>query len=71
MNVNFEFTRQKTKPMACAKGFVFCVRLAACVSNGLKFRIRLRLYEYFNYLLTEIPEHMDDKNNDFCEKLLP
>jgi transposase len=32
---------------------------------------KLRLYEYFNYLLTEIPEHMDDKNNDFCEKLLP
>lgn len=25
---------------------------------------KLRLYEYFNYLLTEIPEHMDDKNND-------
>lgn len=24
----------------------------------------LRLYEYFNYLLTEIPEHMDDENND-------
>ena len=32
---------------------------------------KLRLYKYFNYLLTEIPEHMDDKNNDFCEKLLP
>ena len=30
---------------------------------------KLRLYEYFNYLLTEIPEHMDDKNNDFCEEL--
>ena len=35
------------------------------------FSIKSRLYEYFNYLLTEIPEHMDDKNYDFCEKLLP
>lgn len=25
---------------------------------------KLRLYEYFNYLLAEIPEHMDDENND-------
>jgi len=33
----------------------------------------LRPYEYFKYLLTEIPEHMDDKdpNFSFCEKLLP
>ncbi|RHV11107.1 hypothetical protein DXB77_07980 [Clostridium sp. OM05-9] len=38
--------------------------------NIWKRQNKLRLYEYFNYLLTEIPEHMDDKNNDFCEKLL-
>ena len=25
---------------------------------------KLRLYEYFNYLLTEISEHMDDENHD-------
>lgn len=31
---------------------------------------KLRLYEYFKYLLTEIPEHMDGKNTDFCRKLL-
>ena len=31
---------------------------------------KLRLYEYFNYLLTEIPEHMDDKSNDFCLSLM-
>lgn len=31
---------------------------------------KLRLYEYFNYLLTEIPEHIDDKNNDFCLSLM-
>lgn len=31
----------------------------------------LKPYEYFKYLLEEIPEHMDDKNTDFVEKLLP
>ena len=32
---------------------------------------QLKLYEYFEYLLTEIPKHMDDKNNNFLEELLP
>jgi len=31
----------------------------------------LKPYEYFKYLLTEIPEHMEDKDRSFCEKLLP
>ena len=31
----------------------------------------LKPYEYFKYLLEEIPQHMDDTNLDFCEKLLP
>ena len=31
----------------------------------------LKPYEYFEYLLTEIPKHMDDKNNNFLEELLP
>ena len=31
----------------------------------------LKPYEYFKYLLEEIPEHMDDKDLSFCEKLLP
>lgn len=31
----------------------------------------LKPYEYFNYLLTEIPEHMDDTDRSFIEKLLP
>ena len=31
----------------------------------------LNVYEYIKYLLTEIPEHMDDTNTEFCEKLLP
>jgi len=31
----------------------------------------LKPYEYFKYLLTEIPEHMDDTDRSFIEKLLP
>ena len=32
---------------------------------------QLKPYEYFEYLLTEIPKHMDDKNNNFLEELRP
>ena len=32
---------------------------------------QLKPYEYFEYLLTEIPNHMDDKNSNFLEELLP
>lgn len=31
----------------------------------------LKPYEYFNYLLTEIPKHMKDSNRDFLNDLLP
>ena len=31
----------------------------------------LKPHEYFEYLLTEIPKHMDDRDNHFCEDLLP
>ena len=31
----------------------------------------LKIYEYIKYLLEVIPEHMDDKNYDFVEDLLP
>ena len=31
----------------------------------------LKPYDYFEYLLTEIPEHMDDTDLNFCESLLP
>lgn len=34
-------------------------------------RSNLKPYDYFKYLLTEIPKHLDDKNDDFCENLLP
>ena len=32
---------------------------------------QLKPYDYFEYLLTELPKHMDDNNNDFLTELLP
>ena len=31
----------------------------------------LKPYDYFEYLLTEIPKHMDDTDRSFFEDLLP
>lgn len=31
----------------------------------------LKPYEYFDYLLTELPEHLDDKDRGFIDNLLP
>ena len=31
----------------------------------------LKPYEYFEYLLTEIPKHMDDTDRSFLDDLLP
>ena len=31
----------------------------------------LKTFDYFEYLLTEIPKHADDQNTDFLEELLP
>ena len=32
---------------------------------------QLKPYDYFGYLLTELPKHMNDNNNDFLAELLP
>ncbi|WP_244090640.1 transposase domain-containing protein [Anaerostipes hadrus] len=32
---------------------------------------QLKPYEYLKYLLIEIPKHMEDRNLDFLEELLP
>ena len=31
----------------------------------------LKVYEYLEYLLTEIPKHMDDTDPSFLDNLLP
>lgn len=35
------------------------------------FTNQLKPYEYLKYLLIEIPKHMEDRNLDFLEELLP
>ena len=32
---------------------------------------QLKQCDYFEYLLTELPKHMDDNNNNFLAELLP
>ena len=39
-------------------------------SNGAKASA-INTFEYFNLLLTEIPQHMDDKDLRFLDDLLP
>lgn len=39
-------------------------------SNGAKANM-INTFEYFNLLLTEIPQHMDDKDFKFIDDLLP
>ncbi len=36
-----------------------------------KLKNNLKPFDYFEYLLTEIPKHVDDKNIDFLAELLP
>lgn len=31
----------------------------------------LNIYQYLKYLLTEIPQHLDDTDMDFLENLMP
>ncbi|MCI5533715.1 MAG: transposase domain-containing protein, partial [Firmicutes bacterium] len=31
----------------------------------------LNIYQYFRFLLTEIPKHMDDTNLEFLDAMLP
>jgi transposase len=31
----------------------------------------LKQYHYFEYLLTEVPKHMDEHDTGFCKNLLP
>nr|WP_277958381.1 transposase domain-containing protein [Hungatella effluvii] len=31
----------------------------------------LKPYDYFKYLLTEIPNHLEDPDRSFCEDFLP
>ena len=49
---------------ATSSAIIYSIAETAKVNN-------LKPYDYFEYLLTEIPKHEDDTNTDFLEALLP
>ena len=60
------------------KNWVMIDTIAGAKSSAIIYSIaetakanHLKPYDYFEYLLTEIPKHMEDKDLRFCEDLLP
>jgi transposase len=60
------------------KNFVLIDTVAGAQASAILYSIaetaklnHLRPFEYFEHLLTEIPRHMEDKELDFVEDLLP
>lgn len=60
------------------KNWVMIDTIAGAESSAIIYSIagtakanKLKPYNYFEYLLTEIPKHMDDHDVCFCEDLLP
>ena len=50
----------------CAKSSAIIYSIAETAKAN-----NLKPYEYFEYLLTEIPKHMDDTDRSFLDDLLP
>ena len=60
------------------KAFLFHTSEAGAGASAVMYSIvetakanNLKPYDYFEYLLTEIPKHMEDHDTSFCEDLLP
>ena len=60
------------------KNWVMIDSIAGAKSSAIIYSLaetakanNLKPYDYFEYLLTEIPEHLDDTDRSFCEDLLP
>jgi transposase len=60
------------------KNWVMIDTVAGAESSAIIYSIaetakanNLKPYDYFKYLLEEIPKHMDDHDRSFCEDLLP
>jgi transposase len=60
------------------KNWVMIDTIAGAESSAIIYSLaetakanNLKPYNYFEYLLTEIPKHMDDHDTSFCENLLP
>ncbi|MEG0836200.1 MAG: IS66 family transposase [Christensenellaceae bacterium] len=60
------------------KNWVMIDTIAGADSSAIIYSIaetakanKLKPYDYFEYLLTEIPKHLDECDRSFCEDLLP
>ena len=70
---------QEIRPFCIGKkNWVMIDTIAGAEASAIIYSIaetakanNLKPYDYFEYLLTEIPKHMDDHNVSFCEDLLP
>ena len=70
---------QSIRPFCIGKkNWVMIDTIAGAESSAMIYSIaetakanHLKPYNYFEYLLTEIPKHLDDRDNHFCEDLLP
>ena len=62
----------------CKKNWVMIDTIAGADASAIIYSIaetakanNLKPYDYFQYLLTEIPKHLDETDSSFCESLLP
>lgn len=70
---------QSIRPFCVGKkNWVMIDTVARAEANAMIYSIvetaktnNLKPYNYFKYLLEEIPMHMDEHGVDFCENLLP
>ena len=70
---------QSIRPFCIGKkNWVMCDTINGAKASAIIYSLvetakanKLKLFEYFDYVLTEIPEHMEDTNRDFLKKLLP
>ena len=79
----FKILSDKRKLRLCSvehnkKNWVMIDTIAGAKSSAIIYSIaetakanNLKPYDYFEYLLTEIPKHLDDTDRRFLEDLLP
>ena len=66
------------RPRGGKKNWVMIDTIAGAEASAIVYSLsetakanNLKPYDYFEYLLTEIPKHMDDTDRSFLEDLLP
>ena len=77
--MNNNYAEQAIRPFTIGrKNFVMIESSNGAKASAILYSLvetakanRINTFEYFNLLLTEIPQHMDDKNLRFIDDLLP